>query len=765
LRSAEEVIDDPLEWPAFGRALEGAQTGLWESQCVVEGMHCAACAQTVETALGRVPGIVSVSVSAVARRARVLWDPSRVQPSRWMAAAIPAGYTLLPANDATLRDRRRSQSRKMLWRWLVAGFCMMQVMMYAVPPYITRPGEISVDTLNLLHWAGWVLALPVIIFSCGPFFAGAWRSARQRRISMDLPVALGIAITFIVSSAATFNPAGLLGHEVYFDSLTMFVFFLLTGRWLEERLRDKTAGALEALMNRLPEGIVRLDADGRWRRVSLRRLAVGDRIRVLPGETFPADGRIVAGGTQVDESLLTGESRPVERLCGAPVLAGSRNLSGSIEVEIGQLGGDTRYGQLVALMDRAATQKPRWAQVVDRIAQPFLIVVLLAAVVAAAFWWRADPGHAMMIAVSVLIVTCPCALSLATPAAMLAAAGALARSGVMVTGLQALDAARGIDTVVFDKTGTLTRETPRLIQAHYAQRIDSARALALAAALAAHSHHPIARALVQARGMANGTAPAADFQLTGISEDAGGGLGGTWCASGQAPIPIRLGSAAFCNVSSLDCDGPQAHLSDATGWLASFSFAEDLRDDAVAAIAQLKADGKRVHLLSGDQEEAAARIGQKAGVDEARGGCLPETKLADVVRIQQSGRHVAMVGDGLNDGPVLAQSDVSFAFGAAVPLAQARADFVVVRDTLEAIPQTLKLAQRASRVVHQNLVWALLYNAACIPAAIVGALPPWLAGTGMAVSSLVVVLNAVRLAQPLPWSDSLSGTTSASLRP
>ena len=413
--SSAALLDDPQEWGSFGRPAgevpqDPAQATVWDSQVVLEGMHCAACALTIEETLRAVPGVERVEVSAATRRARVVWRPSQVRPSQWMAAVQKAGYQALPAMDAHARDRRVAENRKMLWRWLVAGFCMMQVMMYAWPAYVAQPGDLSLEMETLLRWASWVISLPVVLFACGPFFTSALRDIRLRRVSMDLPVALGMLITFAVSTAGTFEPAGLFGHEVFFDSLTMFVFFLLTGRWLELRLRDRTAGALESVMNRLPDSVERLVADGRFERVAVRRLVVGDVVRVLPGEAFPADGCITRGSTQVDEALLTGESTPVARAEGASVTAGSYNLQAAVEVLVQGVGEGTRFAQIVALMESASLQKPRLAQLADRIARPFLVGVLVAAGLAAVWWWPTDPGHALMVAVAVLIVTCPCAL-------------------------------------------------------------------------------------------------------------------------------------------------------------------------------------------------------------------------------------------------------------------------------------------------------------------------------------------------------------------
>ncbi|SDP74272.1 Cu2+-exporting ATPase [Rhodoferax sp. OV413] len=724
-------LDEPGEWAAFSQP-SSDWPAYQESQLLIDGMHCAACALSVEQALRAVPGVRLAEVGAASRRARVVWSATQTRPSQWLAAVAQAGYHAIPALDAGERQRRQVEQRRALWRWLVAGLCMMQVMMYAMPAYVAGPGEMTADMAQLLRWASWVLTLPVLVFSCGPFFANAWRDVLQRRISMDLPAALGMAVTFAVSSAGTFDPDGLLGHEVYFDSLTMFVFFLLTGRWLELRLRDRTAGALEALIGRLPDSVERWDGAA-FVRVAVRRLHTGDHIRVLPGEAFPADGTVLQGRTQVDEALLTGESRPLGRAVGDAVLAGSYNLSAPVELHVDQLGASTRFAQIVALMAQAASQKPRLAQLADRVARPFLWGVLLAAALAGVLWWPSGPGHALMVVVAVLVVTCPCALSLATPAALLAAAGSMAKSGVLVRRLQALENLAQVDTVVFDKTGTLTRDGMAVVTTHHRADVSAQRALALAAALARQSLHPVSRAVVAAaQALGLPAEPVED-----VEEVVGQGL--------RSPH-YRFGAARFCGVPA-DPAQQQVHLSDAQGWLATFDLSEDVRPDAVPAIQSLRDAGIRVELLSGDNAAAALRVAAQVGIALARGGCSPQDKLQHLQALQAQGHCAAMVGDGLNDGPVLAGAHVSFAFGQAVPLAQRQADLVVTGDALNVVPQSLLMARRTLRVVRQNLLWAAAYNAVCVPLALAGWLPAWAAGLGMALSSLLVVLNAARLSR------------------
>ena len=743
--TALTLLDDPQEWARFGQPAAGNLKNKadedWVSHVVVQGMHCAACAYTVEKALMSVSGVKSVEVSATTHRAKVVWSASKVLPSKWIGALVDAGYGAVPALDTSLRQIRQKEMRLALWRWLVAGFCMMQLMMYAYPSYIAGDGDITPEMVNLLRWAAWVITLPVLLFSCGPFFANAWRDIRRREISMDLPVAIGMGITFLVSSAATFDPTGVWGAEVYFDSLSMFVFFLLTGRWLELRMRDKTAGALEAVMNRLPDSVERQKADGQFERVSVANLQVDDLIRVNVGEGFAADGVIVQGNTLTDEALLTGESHPQVRAKGDAVVAGSFNLSAPVVVRVVKVGGDTQFSQIVDLMQSASIQKPRLAQLADRMAKPFLLGVLVLALGAAAWWWQTSPSQALMVAVSVLIVTCPCALSLATPAAMLAASGALARQGVLVRQLQALEALAEVDTVIFDKTGTLTRDAQRITQDWTSQEQSATSVLEWAAALAKHSFHPYSRAIQLAFETSGVTASAsAEFVL----EFMGQGIEGR--VEGQK---LRLGSAKFCRLENKtlppEALGAQVHLCSESALLGSWKFAEDIRPDAADTVRWLKDAGIEVWLLSGDQSAAVELAAKQLQIAHAQGVCTPKDKLHTLQTLQAQGAKVAMVGDGLNDGPVLSAAHVSLAFVHAVPLAQSKADLVVMGDSLMTVAHSIRMARHTLHIVKQNLAWAAVYNAVCVPLAVMGWLPAWLAGLGMALSSLGVVLNALRL--------------------
>ena len=742
------ALDLAEEWSSFS-LMHGSNPQEWESRLKIDGMHCAACAINVEKALNAVPGVLRCSVNAVSGRASLVWSADVTKPSDWMDAVSKAGYEAMPATDAFMQDSRRKNQRLALWRWLVAGFCMMQVMMYAYPTYVANSGDMSLEMLNLLRWASWILTLPVMLFSCGPFFKNALNDLKQLQISMDLPVSLGIVITFLVSTAATLDPQGWWGHEVYFDSLTMFVFFLLTGRWIELRMRDRTAGALDALMQRIPNSVDRIKADGNVERISVRRLAVNDIIQVFPGESFPADGTITLGNTSTDEALLTGESRPIEKNIGAEVIAGSHNLSATVQMRVDKIGQSTRYAQIVALMECASVDKPRLALLADRIARPFLFAVLIAAAATAAILWQTDHSRAMMAAVAVLIVTCPCALSLATPAAMLTVSGALARSGVLVRRMQALEALTTIDTVVFDKTGTLTYDKMQLAKTTTDAAFSELQALQIATELAQYSLHPASRALVDASKKQ--VLPKQDYKISQVQEISGFGL-----QADSTFGKLKLGSEQFCglenklfirSISNSAADGLTVHLVSENTWIASFEITESVKSDAISAIQNLLQSGIQVELLSGDRLQSVERIAKIVGIDHLRASCTPQDKLLHIQALQQKGYKPAMVGDGLNDGPVLASANVSIAMGQAVPLAQAQSDFVVMSGQLSMLPLLITHAKHTMRIVKQNLLWAAIYNATCVPLAVMGLLPAWLAGLGMALSSLLVIMNAARLSR------------------
>ncbi|WP_374676387.1 heavy metal translocating P-type ATPase [Ideonella sp.] len=747
------VLDDPLEqqastrWDTLPDGRRMAETGL-----VLGGMHCAACAGIIESALLAVDGVERAEVSAAGQRAQVRWDPARTRLSALMRAVQAAGYEALPDAVAPARALRQSERRKALWRLFVASFCAMQIMMFATPSYVATGDDLSADLRQLLNWGSWLLTMPVLLFSAGPFFQGAWRAVRQRRMGMDVPVALGIVVAFIASSGATFDPSGVFGHEVYFDSLSMFVSFLLAARYLEMMARHRAAESLEQALAALPETAQRVRGDGQLEVVSAHRLRPGDVVLVPLGASFPADGRLQSGPTEVDESLLTGESLPVPHGVGDEVVGGSVNLGAPVRMSVERVGADTRHGAIVSLMRQALTERPALVRQADAWAAPFLWVVLTLAAVAGIGWMWIDPSRAVGVAVAVLIVTCPCALSLAVPSALVAAAGALARRGVMLQRLDALESLAGMDRLFLDKTGTLTHDEPDWAGARWVDAEDHALTepvsqadLAAAAALARWSNHPLARALAS-------QAPEATVDMAGVRVHAevrevpGQGLEAV-DAGGRC---WRLGQRAWVGAGQGDASSalPTVYYGapDGQRWLRC-EFDEQLREDAASAVAALRADGVALTLLSGDHPARAARLARRLHIDEARGGATPEAKLQALADAQARGERSGMVGDGVNDAPVLARADVSFAMGRGAMVARVHADAVIVSNRLSDLVAARRLSTRMMRIVRQNLFWAAAYNLACVPLAVVGWLPPWAAGLGMACSSLVVVGNALRLAR------------------
>ena len=736
------VADDPDLLAPFTRWLDGDGAQGAESQFQLSGLHCVACASIIERALLDLPGVQAAMVNAASARLQLRWQPRETNLATVLARIEGAGYGAAPDAAAPARALREREQRQALWRLFVAAFLMMQVMMMAAPAYLAGPGDLSPDLARLLQWASWVLSLPVLLFSAGPFFSSAWRQLRLRRLGMDVPVALGLAVTFVASSAALFEPGGRFGDEVYFDSLTMFVTFLLGARWLELRARHRAAAELERAGSALPELAERIEADGSSTMLAPTRLRVGDLVRVCAGQAFPADGLVEGGSSTADEALLSGESRPVPKNVGDAVVAASLNLQAPLRVRVRSVGADTRHAAIVRLMQQAMTQRPATTALADQVAGHFQWVVLLLAGGGALVWSWIDPSRAVWVAVSVLIVTCPCALSLAAPAAWAAATGALARRGVLLVRLELLETLCDVDTVVLDKTGTLTEDRMSLLDFGLddgcAAGGDAHRLLAAARSLARHSQHPFSRALADGNGNANANANAdwIDVQeLPGLGLEAVNAQGHVW----------RLGAPSWVGARSTDAQLAFGR----PGQVLWMRFDEVLRPDAAAAVARLRSQGLQTLLLSGDAVERVGRLAAQAGVQQAQGDASPSAKLATVARLQAEGRRVLMVGDGINDAPVLALADASVVMGQGAMLARSRADAVLLSNRLLDLALARELALRTRRVIRQNLAWSALYNAACIPAALLGWLPPWAAGLGMASSSLIVVLNAQRLSRRL----------------
>lgn len=710
-----------------------------EALLIIEGIRCAACVWLNEQHVGRLPGVLTLEINYATRRARVVWDPARVQLSAILRSVTDIGYEAWPNDRAHAESVARSERRDALWRLAVAGLGMMQVMMYAWPEYTAGDAELPGSIAALMRWASLVLTAPVVCYSAAPFFSRALRDLAAKRVGMDLPVALGIGSAFVASLWATVTHSGM----VYFDSVTMFVFLLLGGRYLEMLARQRAVRGVEELARVMPALARRLvgSASEGTEAVPVARLMVGDRVAVAAGEVFPADGRLIDGRSEVDESLLTGESKPQARGPGDRVVGGSLNVASPVVLQVEQVGEETRLAAIRRLIGRASASRPEVVQFADRIAVHFVKALIVLAVLTAGVWLWLDPSQALSVFVAVLVVSCPCALSLATPAALTVGTGVLSRGGLLVTRAHAIETLARVTHVVFDKTGTLTTGEMALQAVDACGGDTPARALLLAVTLEGPSTHPIARALRAAAGEAPRPA------VSGLSAVTGQGVQGT--IEGRR---LRLGCAEFACALSGAAIPPSpvgsitpVWLGDERGLLARFELSDALRPGARELVGRLRERGIAVSLLSGDAHAPVAALARELGIDDAQARMTPEGKRARIEALQKAGAVVAMLGDGVNDAPVLAQAQVSVAMGGGTELARAQGDLVLLSERFDALTRGLDTAQATLRVVRQNLRWAFAYNLLAIPPAMLGWITPWMAGIGMSVSSLMVVLNALRL--------------------
>jgi Cu2+-exporting ATPase len=712
-----------------------------EASLILDGISCAACVWLNEQHVAHQPGVTAVDINYATRRARVRWDERRIKLSDILAAIAAIGYSAYPYDAQRSEHLARNERRAALWRLFVAGFGMMQVMMYAVPVYLADDGSMSTDIEQLMRWASLILTLPVVLYSAAPFFRSAWRDLKLRRVGMDVPVALGVGSAFIASVWATV--AG--GGEVYFDSVTMFVFFLLCGRYLEMIARQSAMRGVEHLarampafawkLSRLPE----LDCE----RVAVASLAANDFVLIRPGEIVPADGVVLQGESLVDESLLTGESTPVRKAAGAELTGGSLVVGSPLVERVEKVGEATRLAAIQHLIERAAAEKPRIVQLADRIAAWFVAVLLVFAAATAIAWVFADPERALWVFVSVLVVSCPCALSLATPVALTTATDALSRIGVLVTRGHAIETLARATHFVFDKTGTLTRGRLQLVATHSFGSLDAAAVRIVAAALEQGSEHAIGVGLRAA--VAAGTAlPTVSDMRAVTGHGIEGRIEGRLHRIGRPEFVADLHGRPLPQTESRP-DATHVALGDERGWLALFEFSDELRPEARELVAALQRDGRQVTILSGDTPASVAEVARRLDITQAHGGMSPQDKHDFIVRLQENGAVVAMVGDGVNDAPVLARAQVSIAMGGGTELARTQGDLILLSENLARLCEGVALARRALVVIRQNLWWAFVYNVLALPLAMLGFVTPWMAGIGMSASSLLVVANALRL--------------------
>ncbi|MGN5163387.1 heavy metal translocating P-type ATPase [Aeromonas dhakensis] len=704
-----------------------------EIQLTVEGLTCAACAWLIERHLGNLTGLHYINVNTTTHRARIKWDPDRLSLSDILKGFAKIGYRAYPFQTHQQEALYAKEVRSYMFRLALAGLGSMQVMMCAVALYMDLFISVEEEFMVYFKWISLLLSTPIMIYSAQPFYVGAWRSLRQGHLSMDVSVSLALIGAFVASMWATVFNTG----EVYYDSITMFVFFLLLGRFLELRARRKASESSSNLARLVPIMATRLDEDGEHE-VAAKTLQVGDRVRVLAGATLPADGIILLGQASLNESMLTGEQLPLLKQAGDAVYAGTINTDAPLEIRVSHRIEESRLAQIMRLQDHALDDKPAIAQMADVLSRHFILVLLFIAAGVWTFWHFHQPEQAFWVTLAVLVATCPCALSLATPTALTSATARLTRAGILLRRGHVLDVLTRANRIVMDKTGTLTTGNISLTSTEALGNLDEARCLAIAHALEAYSEHPIARAF-----RSNAADDAVLLAASKVTPVIGHGIEGV--IEGRH---YRLGSARWLGISDAQetqADGLVIYLADEDRALARFLLTDTLRPDAKALIQAFKAAGLKTTILTGDSSAQADEVARELGVDELVKGVTPDGKLAYLKEHEARGDISIMVGDGINDAPVLAGAHASFAMAGGTDLAKNSADAILLADDLSRLLDARALALRTRKIIKENFAWSIGYNLLVLPLAASGWLPPYVAAAGMSLSSLIVVTNSMRL--------------------
>ncbi len=720
-----------------------------EASLILEGIVCAACVWLNEHHVKQLEGVIDFRVNYSTHRASLKWDNDKIKLSDVLKAIADIGYNAHPFDPGRLETLQKKEKSAALRRIAVAGIGMMQVMMPAIALYIGEHSDMTASMQQFLRWISLIITTPVVFYSARVFFSAAWRDLKRGVFGMDVPVSIAIGSTYIASVWATLANTG----EVYFDSVVMFTFFLLIGRFLEMGARHKAGQVADELIRLLPDTATRLDIeeDGSEKQtlISANELSLNDHVLIKPGETIPADGVVIRGVSSTNESLLTGESLPLPKEPNDTLIGGTVNVESPLVMRVEKLGDSTTLSSIIRLLDRAQSEKPDLARFADRSAGIFVILLLIIAIAVFIVWWFIDPSKAFWVALSVLVITCPCALSLATPAALTAATGNLTEKGILTTHGHALETLAKLRHMVFDKTGTLTygRLTVSDIEILSTNKdpnnIESFKQIS--AGLESASEHPLAHAIMRLTKT--------PVKIENLKAESGRGVEGVYkgkryrIGTKQFVSEIVQSKTPFKEQQKPIQEGliSPVYFACENEWLAIFYCQDELRSEAKQAIKELSKLGVNVALLSGDGKKAVETISRQLGIAERKSQLLPADKLSYVQKLQSQGNVVAMVGDGVNDAPVLAAANVSIAMGRGSQLAHASADMILLSENLLQLPGAIKLSRRMQSIVHQNFSWAILYNVIAIPIAAMGWITPWMAAIGMSMSSLVVVLNALRL--------------------
>lgn len=711
--------------------------GLSEVCLLVEGVRCNGCVLFIERMLMQLSGVKQVQVNALTRRARIIFDEQRISLVQLLEQLTFFGYAPRPLDGQALDDARRAESRDYIKRLVVAGFGMMQAMMFALIIYLGSDEEVSGPTLELFRWLGFLVTTPVVLYSAQPFFKSAMRGLRGRELNMDVPISLAIALIYV----ASLYQAKSGGAEVYFDSVSMLIFFLLTGRYLEMRVRHRAMDSTDALARLTPSWAERQKSDGTFEKVGVHELSINDVVRVQEGGHIPADGTLLSPRAQTDESLLSGEATLQAKQRGDELIAGSVVVDGSLLFSVTRCGADTFLATLANLATRAQSARPRLAQAGQKAAARFVIRVLGLTLVTAVAWFVVQPERALEASLAVLVVSCPCAFALAVPAAITRMISVLARRGILIVEPDVIEDLAQFDCAVFDKTGTLT--TPSVAVNYTAMHVSDEDVLHIAASLAQESRHPLSKALVLANQR---ELMQAEEVIVEVGKGIDGYLGTRRYRLGRADFALGEGARdAAAKKETTDIVLAEVFEDADASLVATFSISERLREDAAFTVAALRQDDVECEILSGDGEDRVSSIASRLAIHDWRSRQLPADKLDRITTLQQSGKRVLAIGDGSNDAPILAGADVSVALASGTDLAQAQADIVLCSDRLEGLCESRKVAQQALMILRQNQRWALTYNLVAMPLAAFGFVSPWLAAIGMSTSSLIVVLNAMRI--------------------
>ncbi|TNC82631.1 MAG: copper-translocating P-type ATPase [Oleiphilus sp.] len=738
-----KLYDDPELQQEFVFSEEQDGSTCQQAALSISGITCAACIWLLEQEVNRLEGVVSFSVNHTSHKAQLVWRQDQTPLSAILIDIRKLGYQGLPYHEDQVKAQLHKERRSALFRIAVAGIATMQNMMFSVPLYLGVYSGIDSDFLSLFRWVSLLMSLPVVGFAALPFFRAAIRALKIRQLNMDVPVSLAILGAFAASAYITMFTTASLESDVYFDSVAMFTFFLLLGRYLEMQTRHRHLNSDAEMSELLPATATRVSDIEQQEEQSIpaHKIRTDDLLLIRQGQIAPADGVLIEGESQFDESALTGEYLPVLKSVNAEIHAGTANVENTVIIRVTAPPKHSRVAAIVRLLDNAHATKPRTVELADSLASYFVAFVLCAAALSGLYWSLTDPNHAFAIVLAVLVVTCPCALSLATPTALTAANTALRRKGFLITKAHVLEALSETDDLIFDKTGTLTEGKLELYETNIYGRYNEGQALAIAAALEAHSSHPIAKVFL----------PFQSIKAKNVRSELGKGICGQvngrdyWLGTYDYAVKQSANDEANAKKHFTPHAGHGIYLGDGRQILARFLLKDKVRQDAKEVVKQLQKTGMEVHILSGDHEFSVRHTALELGIKTFAAGESPSEKLDYVKALQAAGRNVTMVGDGINDLPVLSGARLSIAMGGASDLTKLNSDAILLNENLSALATAFITSRHGRTIIKQNIAWALLYNLAMLPLAAVGAVPPYFAALGMSLSSLIVVFNSLRL--------------------